>query len=244
MTPKVSIVTVTFNAADLLENTLKSVQKQTFTDYEYVVVDGNSTDQTQTIIQQYSQLITTFISETDKGIYDAMNKGIALAKGQYLIFMNAGDVFANHHVLDEIFKQSDNQDFIYGNTLVINPDGSTKSWHKTTPKSNQLTPFSFARGMVICHQAMLVKRTIAPNYNLEYKIAADIDWCTQVLKKAKNTYYYNQPMILFLWGGTSDKRRNQALKERFFITLKHWGVLKTILAQFQIVTDVFKRLYK
>lgn len=241
MTPKVSILTVTFNAANLLENTLKSAENQTYSDYEYIVVDGNSTDQTQTIAQQYNHLITTFLSEPDKGIYDAMNKAIALAKGEYLIFMNAGDVFANHQVLDEIFKESDNQDFIYGNTLVINPDGTTKPWHKTTPTATQLTPFSFARGMVICHQAMLVKRAIAPYYNLDYKIAADIDWCTRVLKNAQSTYYYNRPMILFLWGGTSDKRRNQALKERFFITIKHWGLLKTLLAQFQIVADVIKR---
>ena len=115
---KISIITICFNAADDLKKTIKSVRGQVFNDYEYIVVDGGSKDATSEIIKSNADVITKWVSEPDKGIYDAMNKGIKMATGDWVIMMNAGDVFADSQVLTNVFENpiNDNITFLYGDT--------------------------------------------------------------------------------------------------------------------------------
>ena len=119
MQPKISIITICYNAAEDLARTIDSVRHQTFKNYEYIVVDGRSKDNTQSIINNNLDVITKWVSEPDHGIYDAMNKGIRMADGEWLIMMNAGDVFANPEVLTNVFAINipESKAFLYGNTL-------------------------------------------------------------------------------------------------------------------------------
>lgn len=119
---KISIITVCYNAENEIEKTIESVIKQTFNDFEYIIIDGSSTDSTLNIVNSYKSYIQQIISEPDKGIYDAMNKGIKMANGEWVIMMNAGDQFASNTVLDEIFSSyiPDSIDFIYSDVLVKN----------------------------------------------------------------------------------------------------------------------------
>lgn len=122
MNYKLSIITVCYNAENDIARTIESVLKQTFNDFEYIIVDGSSTDSTLNIVNSYKSSIQQIISEPDKGIYDAMNKGIKMANGEWVIMMNAGDQFASNTVLDEIFSSyiPDSIDFIYSDVLVKN----------------------------------------------------------------------------------------------------------------------------
>lgn len=119
---KISIITVCYNAENEIEKTIESVIKQTFNDFEYIIIDGSSTDSTLNIVNSYKSYIQQIISEPDKGIYDAMNKGVKMANGEWVIMMNAGDQFASNTVLDEIFSSyiPDSIDFIYSDVLVKN----------------------------------------------------------------------------------------------------------------------------
>lgn len=123
---KISIITICFNAATDLENTIASVRSQKYKDYEYIVVDGGSKDATLAVINGNSDKITKWVSEPDKGIYDAMNKGIKMASGEWVIMMNAGDVFADSQVLQNVFSHAipDSITFLYGDILIRQKDGS------------------------------------------------------------------------------------------------------------------------
>lgn len=132
----ISIITICYNAASDLEKTIKSVAAQKFKDFEYIVIDGKSKDSTLNVIKQNEDVITKWVSEPDKGIYDAMNKGICMAEGDWLIMMNAGDVFADSEVLTNVFKNpiSDEISFLYGDTLSRQKNGKLlrriTSWEK------------------------------------------------------------------------------------------------------------------
>lgn len=166
---RLSIITVNFNNGDGLEKTIKSVIQQRYKDYEYIIIDGASKDNSVKIIQKYSGKIDYWVSEPDKGIYDAMNKSIAVAKGDYCIFMNSGDCFYDDNVLNNIFKTINSDvDFIAGNYCV---EGIIK---KAPSQVTAMTLFK-TLDTSICHQALFTKREILINnpYQTEYKIVAD-----------------------------------------------------------------------
>ncbi|MDX5320549.1 MAG: glycosyltransferase, partial [Bacteroidota bacterium] len=119
MTPKLSIITVTFNAEAFIESTILSIGEQSFTDREYIVVDGLSKDSTCQILERHPAVVTKFISEKDQGLYDAMNKAIDLAQGEYLMFLNAGDLLYDKDSLKQAFEEGENVDLIYGDTAII-----------------------------------------------------------------------------------------------------------------------------
>lgn len=169
---KISIVTVTFNCKKILEKTIKSIISQTYSNIEYIVIDGSSKDGTLDILEKYKNNIDYFISEPDKGIFDAMNKAINVATGDWIIFMNAGDIFANENILSQIF----NKDFhdttvIYGKTNALTNKG-VKIAQNVTPFFKRKT---FHKPMGINHQSIFVslKSPYNIHFNLEYKIAAD-----------------------------------------------------------------------
>lgn len=168
---KVTVVTVVFNDAAHIEGTLLSVTGQTYKNVEYIVVDGKSTDGTMDLIRRYSDKITKWISEPDRGIYDAMNKGLALATGDYVIFMNSGDVFVGKSVLESVFDSVEGRpDVIYGHTI---------GRHKNGRLRQRLLPFymadEYCPTVGICHQSVLVKTDKAKRlmFDINYKVCAD-----------------------------------------------------------------------
>lgn len=147
---KISIITVCFNAANGIERTIRSVISQSFINKEYIIIDGGSSDNTLNIISKYRNGVTTLISEKDNGIYDAMNKGIKYANGEWVIFMNAGDTFASPHVLSEILETDipQNVDFIYSDTYI---KSSNNEWI--------VCPMNFEKGALI-HQCVIYKKSL------------------------------------------------------------------------------------
>ena len=241
MEPLFSIITVTFNAAAVIGPTLESVARQQCDDFEYLVIDGASTDDTVARVNAAAIAGTRVLSEKDRGLYDAMNKGIGLARGRYLIFLNAGDAFAAPNALPRLKEAAkDAPGVIYGQTdlvdesrLVVGPR------HLKAPEV--LTPASFKRGMLVCHQAFVARRDLVPEYDLQYRFSADYDWCVKVLKKSpKNVYLGPEPLIHFLTGGTTTANHRASLRERYHIMCRHYGRLPATLHHITFIPRFLK----
>lgn len=237
--PKISVITITYNAEAVLERTLRSVLMQSYPHKEYILIDGNSKDKTIEIIKRNAHYIDFWLSEPDTGIYDAMNKGIAQASGDYLIFMNAGDTFYEDTTLEKIFIENTQADVYYGEAQMIDaqnlqPVGLRSEFtpHKLPEK---LTWKSMAYGMVVCHQAILVKRSLIEPFNLRYRFSSDVDWVIRMLKKAQKIENTHQIVATYLLGGVSAQKRKKSLIERYQILQKHFGFLPNLWHHFIIV---------
>lgn len=241
-TPKITIITVVFNAEALIERTLKSILCQSYRNLELLIIDGKSTDNTLGIVHKYQGDRTKIISEKDKGIYDAMNKGITNASGDYIIFINAGDELYSQTTLEDILATHQDADVYYGNTAVVDINGNILGDRRLSPPK-KLTWKSLKFGMRVSHQSILAKKQIIPKYDLKYKISADIDWTIRLLKEANqivNTHLY---ISKFLEGGVSTEKRKLGLKERFAIQKKHYGLLLTLLNHGVIILRFIKHLF-
>ena len=242
-TPKFSIITVTYNAEKVLEDTIQSVISQTYHHIEYIIVDGASKDGTLSIINRYRSRIHTVVSEPDKGLYDAMNKGIRRAKGEYLIFLNAGDAFHAPSSLQEIadaIEQGAQPDIVYGQTQIVDADRNFVAMrHLTAPE--HLTFDSFKHGMLVCHQAFVVRRALAEPYDLRYRFSADYEWCLRCLKKAKRCAYTGTTLIDYLADGLTDKNHKASLRERYDIMCQYYGTLPTIVRHIGFFARNLKR---
>jgi glycosyltransferase involved in cell wall biosynthesis len=226
-----SIITIVYNGASLIEGTMQSVINQTFTDFEYLIIDGASKDETMTIVEKYRgehPLSIKAFSERDKGLYDAMNKGLKHAKGDFVLFLNCGDRLFNNNTLEDIVAcTTPTTDVLYGETMLVDDDRKhigTRTALTVQKLPKTLTWRSLKFGMVVCHQSFLVKRTIAPNY-IENNLAADIDWVINCLKKAKNVVNTNILISEYLMGGVSKQRHQQSLYDRYDILKTHYGVI-------------------
>lgn len=246
--PKVSVVTVTYNAETLLERTLKSVLTQTYPNKEYIIIDGNSKDNTISIIKKNAHHLDFWLSEPDRGIYDAMNKGIAQASGDYVIFMNAGDTFFEENTLEKIFEHNTWADIYYGEAQMIDaatlkPVGLRSEF---TPHHlpEKLTWQAMAWGMVVCHQAILVKKDIIEDFDLTYRYSSDIDWVIRMLKKAKTIENTHQIVATYLLGGVSAQKRRQSLSERYQILKKHFGFFPNLFNHLLIFLRGFALIIK
>lgn len=226
--PKISVITVVYNSVSLIERTIKSVLSQTYTNIEYVIIDGASTDGTLELIEKYESKIALIHSGKDNGIYDAMNKGLKDATGDYVLFLNAGDELYAADTIEKIFLSAVNADVYYGNTAVVNKHGKILGDRRLSPPE-QLDWKSLRFGMCVSHQSFIARRLLCDFYNTDYKIAADIDWVINVLKQSDkiiNTHLY---ISKFLEGGASNKGRKKALFERFSIMVKHYGFFRAII---------------
>ncbi len=230
--PKFTIITITYNAARWLERTVVSILSQSYPNIEYLIIDGGSKDGTVDIIKQYAPGIAYWVSESDKGLYDAMNKGLKQATGDYVWFINAGDTLQSaatvQRIAMKIGKRSSLPDIIYGETSIVDAEGKPLGMRRLkAPK--QLTWKSFRMGMLVCHQSFIAKRTIVPEYDLQYRLSADYDWCIRCLKQAKSIY--NTKMILsnYLEEGLSTQQRKASLKERYEVMCKYYGKFATII---------------
>ena len=232
--PLCSVITVVYNAESLVERTLRSVQQQTFSSYEHIIIDGASSDNTLKIVERFSRNQLSVFSERDQGIYDAMNKGLQHAKGTFVIFMNAGDEFFDEFVLERALASNRDADFIYGETVVVDEAGNVLGNRRLSPPM-VLHWRSLQRGMCVSHQSIFMRRELAEPYNLEYRISGDIDWTIRMLRKSRRIVNAHRIISKFLEGGVSASRRKQGLVERFEIMRKHYGLLTTLLNHFIIL---------
>ncbi|MFK7798470.1 MAG: glycosyltransferase family 2 protein [Aureispira sp.] len=241
--PLVSIITICYNAAATIEKTLQSVAQQDYPHVEYLIIDGKSKDDTLRIVGQYEEVVSRVISEPDKGIYDAMNKGLQYATGEYIWYVHADDQIYAPDTLSQIMANHQNEDFIYGKALLVNEQGIERSLETRKPHPNaaQLTWKTMKQGMAISHQSMLVRRTLAPQYDLQYRYVADFDWLIQVLKKSQSVRDTGTYWCRFAEGGISTQHRNASLKERFAILRKHFGFLPTVWQHMLITLKAIKR---
>ena len=226
--PLVSIITVCYNAKDTIESTINSVRNQIYENIEYIIIDGASTDGTKEIIEQNRDCVTKFVSEPDRGLYFAMNKGLDLATGEYVWFLNAGDRIPHSNTLFKIMDSSYIlQDIYYGQTKIIDKDGHTKGKRRLKPP-HYLTKDSFKWGMLVCHQAAIVKKSLTRHYDTRYKVCADYDWLLSVIERGDPTLmrHSSRTYVKFLEGGMSSKRMNESNRERYRIMIKHYGFIK------------------
>ncbi len=226
--PKLSIITIVYNNARDIERTMLSVLNQTYANIEYIIIDGLSTDGTLEIIKKYQDKIAKLISEKDEGIYDAMNKGLDLATGDYVLFMNSGDQLYSRDTVADVFASAENADIYYGETEMIDANGKSLGQRRHKAPEN-FTWQSFKYGMSISHQAIYIKRSIAEPFNRKYELSADIDWVLNAAKKAKtivNTHHY---VAKYLVGGMSKTKHRQSLSERFAIMKEYYGLVPTLL---------------
>lgn len=225
--PILSVITIVYNNVKDIERTILSVVGQTYQNIEYIIVDGLSTDGTLDVIHKYENRISRIISEQDEGIYDAMNKGLAAAKGDYVIFMNSGDEFFDAETVTAVFASADNADIYYGETEMIDAHGRNlgQRRHKAPKRFNWR---SFKYGMSVSHQAIYIKRTLTEPYDRQYQLSSDIDWILRIAKKAKTIVNVNRYVARYLVGGMSKKKHKQSLVERFNIMKKHYGLLPTV----------------
>lgn len=209
---KLSIITINRNNADGLDKTIQSVINQAYQDFEYIVIDGNSTDHSVDIIKKHSNNVNYWISETDRGIYNAMNKGIAKANGNYLLFLNSGDYLVNKDVLKSAFEHQQTADIIYGNMQIDWGNGkitSGKMPDKITFKQMYLD--------TLWHPVSFIKKSLFSTYGLyneAYKIVADYDFFFKVIiMNNATTYYINMDIALYNLTGLSSLATNKAIEQ-------------------------------
>lgn len=210
--PQISLITVCFNSQDTIEQTILSVLKQDFLDIEYIIIDGKSTDATLHIINSYKNIFQTknitlkLVSEKDDGIYDAMNKGIKLATGDIIGFLNADDFFTSNQSLSSIIKafKITSSDCVFGNIYYVNQHNKIiRNWISSSYKT-----YSFYFGWHPAHPTFYVKNHIYQkygNFDLDFKIAADYEIMLRFLQKYKiSSTYIPQHLVSMHTGGTSN----------------------------------------
>lgn len=239
---KISIITVVYNARASVERTICAVAKQTYTNKEFIVIDGGSTDGTLDILKKHKDKIDILVSEPDNGIYDAMNKGVANATGDYLIFINADDYFYDEHVLSKV-ADCPRADFIFGDQY------DEKDGQRTLAQNlDALDVYHMFRGY-FAHQAILAKRELFEkygNFDVSYKICADWDWILRCLVNGATTYRLNSPLVVFSLGGASGVAGEKGLlsRERARLIKKNLGGLhveNTLLRFEKIFRPFLKR---
>lgn len=220
---------------------MESVLRQTYPHVEYIIVDGASKDGTKAIIREFEAKMPglRWISEPDKGLYDAMNKGLRMATGDFVQFLNAGDWLHLPTTLEALAAKIDAKtDVIYGETMLVDderqPHGSMSEL-STRQCPPQLGWRSFLGGMLVVHQSFMPRRTLAPAYDLSSGLCADYDWCIEILKKSRKNVFFGEVITDYLMGGLSKKRHRQSLQERFAVMRKHYGLVPAIGAHLWIV---------
>jgi glycosyltransferase involved in cell wall biosynthesis len=221
-----------FNDKEHIENTILSVIKQSYQNIEYIIIDGGSSDGTLDIIDRYRDNIDILESKPDRGLYDAMNNGLKLARGAYIWFLNSGDrIYSRDTVMKMVEGLSCLPDIMYGGTTIINEKGEEIGDRRLKPP-DKLSWKSFKYGMLVCHQSVIVRKKIAPEYNLNYRISADIDWLIRTAKNAEEIHYTDLILSQFLEGGLSRTKVKQGLKERFRIMTRYYGFMPTFFRHF------------
>jgi len=242
-TPKISIITICYNTEKTIEKTIQSVLGQDYPNIEYLIIDGKSTDSTMDIVNKYKDDIAVIVSEKDKGIFDAMNKGMQKATGDYVWYIHADDHIYASDTLSLAMQNHGNEDFIYGKSMMVSEEGVERSLEerKAHPDAKTLTWKSFRDGMVVGHQSMIVKRSVSPLYNTKYNLVGDLDWAINILKKSTSVRDTGVFLCRFVEGGISTQHRKASLKQRFVILKAHFGLIPTVWQHFLITLKAIKR---
>ena len=245
---KITLVTVTYNAEDVLVPTLDSVFKQDYPAIEHIIIDGASTDNTVKLAKDYMERSfasdsgheVRLLVEPDNGIYDAMNKGLAMATGDYICFLNAGDSLHAADTISTMLKNTitDNVELngcpaiIYGETDIVDMNRQFLS-HRRLSTPENLSWKSFRSGMLVCHQAFYARTDIAKRtpFNTLYHYSADFDWCIRIMKEADRLQLElkNSHIVVadYLKEGTTTRHHKASLKERFKIMATYYGLKTT-----------------
>ncbi|TFD93178.1 glycosyltransferase [Dysgonomonas capnocytophagoides] len=203
--PLISVVTVTYNAETVLEETILSVVNQTYSNIEYIIIDGGSTDRTLDIVKDYQDKVTHWISEPDKGIYDAMNKATRIASGDWLIFMNAGDVFFEKNILEKCILKMTNFDALYYGDVYMS-EIRKLYW-------GRFSKFKLAVGN-ICHQGIFYPRIIytCNEYDLTYKVYADYYYNVSIYRSCQ-FIFLNETIAKYDFCGFSSFSRDEPFEK-------------------------------
>jgi len=245
-----TIVTITYNAQNVVERTLQSVLNQTYEGVEHLIIDGASTDQTLALVEQYTQQSdqsdnhhkVIVQSEPDEGIYYAMNKGLTQAAGDYICYMNAGDAFPTADTLEQIVHRlqlnsrpsAELPAVLYGNTNVVDGEGRFMHPRRLQPPT-QLTWRSFRQGMLVCHQAFYARTDIAKNlpFDTRYRFSADVDWCIRIMREADRMGLTLEDAGIvvanYMEEGATTRNHRASLLERFRVMATHYGLVQTAL---------------
>ena len=238
---KITVVTICYNAEKCIKETIQSVLGQSYTDFEYLIIDGKSKDNTIEIIKEFEDERIIFVSEKDNGIYDAMNKGIRLSSGEYIIFMNSGDVFADSKVLEDISSEL-KADVVFGNALIKKQEGIVRE--KYSDKKFRLF-IMFLSGYMINHQTIFTKTELIKKYmfDLSYKICADRALYAKLLKNKISFKRIDRDIVKYDGiEGISSKRENlknmilendRVIKENFRFAYLITNPLKQIVRFFR-----------
>jgi glycosyltransferase involved in cell wall biosynthesis len=255
----ITYVTITYNAAAVLQRTLDSVLLQDYPEITHLIIDGASTDGTLEMVNDYIERSNEadnghrvqVTSEPDKGIYDAMNKGLRSLDGDYVCFLNAGDFLPAPDTVSRIARQVDSQlpAVLYGDTDIVDGEGRFLHHRRLAPPEN-LTWKSFRQGMLVCHQAFYARTdfAIATPYHQKYRYSADVDWCIRIMKAAKkeNVPLLNLHMVVanYTQEGQTTIHHRASLLERYKVMESHYGRLQTFLMHcWFVVRAVIKPKY-
>ena len=250
---RITYVTITFNAAKVLQRTLDSVLQQDYPNIVHLIIDGASTDNTMKLVDDYIARSNAaenghriqVTSEPDKGIYDAMNKGLRSLDGDYVCFLNAGDFLPTPDTVSRIAEAITNTQspspntsqlpaVVYGNTDIVDGEGRFLHHRRLSPPEN-LTWKSFRQGMLVCHQAFYARTdfAIATPYDMQYRYSADVDWCIRVMKAAEkeNVPLLNLNMVVanYTEEGQTTLHHRESLWERYRVMEHHYGRVQTCL---------------
>ena len=226
--PLVSIITIIFNEKESLKKTINSVINQTYENIEYIIIDGGSTDGTIEVIRYYEKQIDVWVSEPDNGIYDAMNKGLKLASGQWINFLNAEDTFFSNDTLSEIFRNENNNKFkfIYGDWINVNSKGLNFYVKSQSSLNEKYLRYKFQ----LNHQSLFVKNNKIPDFDLIYKIKADYQWVIDIVKELKDEdiLYIPKALVNYDCEGISSTSLLLNVKEYIYLTKRNFGILQVL----------------
>ncbi len=236
---KLSVISIAYNNLNGLRKTLELFEDGRYSsDIELVVVDGGSADGTKAYLEN-SKFINKWVSEPDKGIYNAMNKGLSMASGEYVWFLNSGDYAISHAAVNELLTALKNgPDAVFAETMMVDENGKhlgTRSAITTRKLPEHLNWQSFKLGMNVGHQSFVIKRQLALTYNEQFRYVADIDWMIRCLKICHTVIKLNAVLACFTMDGFSSKNRDKSNKERFKVLASHYGYIPNLFNHAQIV---------
>ncbi|WOE67794.1 glycosyltransferase family 2 protein [Aeromonas allosaccharophila] len=224
---KVSIITVCYNSEKTIEDTIRSVENQTYKDIEYIIIDGGSTDQTNEIVKKHSNIVSVHISEKDNGLYDAMNKGIKLATGDVIGILNSDDVLASNTTIEKIADSIKEVDGVYGDVGFYDKSLNKKTRHYS---SRGFHKAKFSRGFMPAHPSCYFKKEFVNRiglYSLNFKIAADFDFLVRAFSVPNVNFLYVQNEIVKMREGgisTSGVSANILLNKEIIQSCRNNGL--------------------
>lgn len=233
--PLVTIITVVLNNKELLEKTIQSILGQTYKNIEYIIIDGGSDDGSLDVIKKYNDSVRIWISEPDKGIYDAMNKGAALANGEFINFMNAGDVFYDEHTLEKIFQKYPlDAELLYGDSEIVYSDHL-----KCMKKAGNIE--GLWKGMICTHQSLFAKNPLVKGYKFDTSLgmAADFDFIFNMHLNGRRFYYTGLTISSVLAGGKSHRNCLRGALEWQRVVRRHRGDMKVRLYYIYFISREF-----